>query len=148
MTPHGWLPSASMPGTCCMICSSCFAVLAWMTRCDGDGEAAVYVPAESVAPSTRVGCTRTPPLAIVAYTSAICIAVAATPCPNASVYLVSPYHCDTGGRSPSLSSGRPTPVGWPGAEARRESYCVCSLMWFATWDMPMLEECAMMPAMV
>src|ERR1700747_549039 len=92
MTPHGWLPSASMPGTCCMICSSCFAVLAWMTRCDGDGAAGVYVPAELVVPSTRVGCTRTPPLAIVAYTSAICSAVAATPCPNASVYFVAPYY--------------------------------------------------------
>ena len=90
-----------------------------MTRCDGDGEAAVYFPAELVVPSTRVGCTRTPSLAIVAYTSAICIAVAATPCPNASVYLVSPYHWDTGGKSPSLSFGRPTPVGWPRPNARR-----------------------------
>ena len=90
-----------------------------MTRCDGEGAAAVYFPAESVTPSIRVGCTRTPPLAIVAYTSAICIAVVATPCPNDSVYLVSPYHCDTGGRSPSLSLGRPTPVGWLRPNARR-----------------------------
>src|SRR5580704_10686123 len=102
MTPQGWLPAASMPGTCCMICSSSFAVFAWMTRCDGDGEAGVYFPAELVVPSIRVGWTRTPPLAIVAYTSAICIAVAATPCPNDSVYRVSAAHWDTVGSRPWL----------------------------------------------
>ena len=71
-----------------------------MTRCDGDGAAAVYFPAALVVPSTRVGWTRTPPLAIVAYTSAICSAVTATPCPNDSVYLVSAAHWETGGSRP------------------------------------------------
>jgi len=33
---------------------------------EGDGAAGVYVPAASVVPSTSVGCTRTPLLAIVA----------------------------------------------------------------------------------
>src|SRR5215470_11893584 len=119
MRPHGWLPAALMTGTCCRICSSSVAVLALMTRRDGDGLAGVYFPAELVVPWISVGCTRTPPLAIVAYTSAICIAVTATPCPNESVYRVTLDHCDTGGRSPPLSLGRPTPVGWPRPNARR-----------------------------
>src|SRR6476646_8342240 len=119
MMPHGWLPDASMAGTCCRICSSWVAVLAWMTRRAGVGAAGAYFPAELVVPWISVGWTRTPPLAMVAYTSPICIAVTATPCPNDSVYLVTPDHCDGGGRSPGLSPGRPTPVGWPKPNARR-----------------------------
>src|SRR6266568_4361424 len=99
MSPQGAL-GASTTGTCSRMSSSSRAVLGWMTRCDGDGAAAVYFPAELVVPWIRVGCTRTPPLAIVAYTSAIWRAVTATPCPNDSVYRVSPYHFDTGGSSP------------------------------------------------
>ena len=90
-----------------------------MTRFEGDGAAGVYVPAELVVPSIRVGCTRTPPLAIVAYTSAIWIAVVATPWPNDSVYRVSAAHCDTGGSRPALSPGSPRPRGWPRPNARR-----------------------------
>src|SRR5271166_6726142 len=100
MIPHGWLPAASTAGTCCRICSRSWAVLAWMTRRDGDGAAGTYFPEALVVPSIRVGWTRTPPLAIVAYTSAICSAVTATPCPNDSVYLVSAAHWDTGGSRP------------------------------------------------
>src|ERR1035438_9404414 len=119
MIPQGWSPAWSIAGTCCRICSSSCAVLAWMTRFDGDGAAGVYLPAELVVPSTRVGWTRTPPLAIVAYTSAIWIAVTATPCPNDSVYRVSGYQLDGAGRSPVVSAGSPMPVGWPRPNALR-----------------------------
>src|ERR1019366_6630440 len=108
-----------------MICSRSCAVLGWMTRFDGDGAAGVYWPAELVVPSTRVGWTRTPPLAIVAYTSAIWIAVTAPPRPNDSVYRVSGYQLDSACRPPAVSPGSPMPVGWPRPNALRESYCTC-----------------------
>src|SRR5260370_40514911 len=146
MMPHGWLPAASTPGTCCRICSSSRAVAAWMTRRDFGAGAAVYSPAGLVVPAIRVGWTRTPPFAIVAYTSAICIAVTATPCPNDSVYLVSPYHCDSGGRSPPASFGRPTPVGRPRPHRRRYAYCVCSLLRLAAWELPRVGERAIIRA--
>src|SRR5256885_16435043 len=133
-----------MTGTCSRMSSSSRAVVVLMTRRDGGGAAAVYLPAELVVPWIRVGWIRTPPFAIVAYTSAICSAVTATPCPNDSVYRVSPYQSETGGRSPSVSFGRPMPVGWPRPNARRELACVCSLMWGATWDMPLLGGGALM----
>jgi len=60
-----------------------------------------------------VGCTRIPPLAMVAYTLAICTAVAATPWPKDIVYRSSPHHWLGGYRIPLLVAGRFSPLGWP-----------------------------------
>src|SRR5215469_13259870 len=105
MIPHGWLASWSTAGTCCRIEISSRAVFALITRRDGDGGDGVTTPSELTVPSTSVGCTRTPSLAIVAYTLAICTALTARPWPNDSVYRSSPAHRDGGGRMPSVSPG-------------------------------------------
>ena len=52
-----------------------------MTRFDGDGLAGTYCPAALYVPATSVGWTRTPSLAIVAYTLAICTALTDRPWP-------------------------------------------------------------------
>ena len=48
---------------------------------DGDRLAGTYWPAALYVPAMSVGWTRTPSLAIVAYTLAICTALTETPCP-------------------------------------------------------------------
>ena len=60
-----------------------------MTRRRPAAGAGVNAPAESVVPATSVGCTRTPPLAMVAYTLAIWIAVTPRPWPKAYSYRLS-----------------------------------------------------------
>ena len=54
----------------------------WPVRLAAPGRTARRGP---VVPATMVGGTRTPPLAMVAYTPAICTAVTATPWPKARV---------------------------------------------------------------
>ena len=63
------------------------AVLALDARAGRAGAARRHEPPvrRRSCPATMVGCTRTPPLAMVAYTLAICTAVTATPWPKASV---------------------------------------------------------------
>src|ERR1700690_416450 len=111
MMPHGSLASSSTAGTCCRAPMRLRAVLAWMTRRDGEAGAGLYVPALPVVPATRVGWTRTPWFAIVAYTLAIWTAFTSTPWPNESVYRSSPHHADGEGRMPGDSPGRFRPVG-------------------------------------
>ena len=73
----------------------------------------MYRPLGPVVPATMLGDTRTPWLAMVAYTPAICTAVAATPWPNARVYRSSPHHFYSGGSCPWLVLGSGRPVGTP-----------------------------------
>ena len=55
------------------------AVAGWITRMWCGRGAGVYFPLGPVVPATMLGVIRTPRLAMVAYTPAICTAVAATP---------------------------------------------------------------------
>src|ERR1700735_5528855 len=119
MIPHGSLASSSTAGTCCSAPIRALAVLAWITRRDEDAAAGWYLPALLVVPWTRVGWTRTPPLAMVEYTLAICTASASTPWPNDSVYRSFPHHTDGAGRMPLVSPGRSSPVTDPSPNARR-----------------------------
>ena len=125
MSPHRWFAALSTAGTCCRIEISSLAVFGWMTLFDGDGLAWTYWPAALYVPAISVGWTRTPLLAIVAYTLAICTALTETPWPYDRVYRSSPAHCDGGGRALDRyvalgsSPGRPRPVGWPSPNAFR-----------------------------
>src|ERR1700722_8186447 len=119
MSPHRWFASSSTAGTCCKIEISSLAVFGWMTLADGDGLSGTYWPAALYVPAMSVGCTRTPLLAIVAYTLAICTALTETPCPYDRVYRSSPAHRDGGGSAVDryvplgASFGSPRPVGSP-----------------------------------
>src|ERR1700761_329442 len=148
MIPHGSLASSSTAGTCCIAAIRLLAVLGWMTRRVGDAAAAWYLPELLVAPWTRVGWTRTPPLAMVEYTLAICTASASTPWPNDSVYRSLPHHEDGAGKMPWLSPGRFRPVTEPRPKLRRYWYWVCGGTCLTTWTMPSLLELARMPAIV
>src|SRR5487761_86986 len=98
MSPHRWFAWLSTAGTCCRIEISSLAVFGWMTLVDGDGLGGSSWPALYV-PAISVGWTRTPPLAIVAYTLAIWTALTEMPWPYDSVYRSSAAHCDGGGRA-------------------------------------------------
>src|SRR5215469_9856918 len=124
------------------------AVVARRTRWPGAGGAGTNRPPAAVVPATMVGGTLTPPLAMVAYTLAICTAVVATPWPKASVYRWSPHHFDGGASRPWLLPGSGSPVGTPIPNARKYWYCTCGRMRWATWTMPTLLEWARTPARV
>src|ERR1700743_11469 len=81
MSPQRWFAWSSTPGTCCRIETSSLAVFGWMTLVDGDGLAGTSWSAALYVPAMSVGWTRTPLLAIVAYTLAICTALTEMPCP-------------------------------------------------------------------
>src|SRR6266702_6387978 len=125
MSPHRWFATSSTAGTCCRIEISSLAVFGWMTFVDGDDLAGTYRPAALYVPAMSVGCTRTPSLAIVAYTLAICTALTEMPWPYDRVYRSSAAHFDGGGRAVESyealgsSPGRPRPVGWPRPNALR-----------------------------
>src|ERR1700760_2793286 len=148
MIPHGSLASSSTAGTCCMAAIRLLAVLALITRRVGDAAAALYLPELVVEPWTRLGWTRTPPLAMGEDTAAICTASASTPCPNDRVYRSLPHHEDTLGKMPWLSPGRFSPVTEPRPKFRRYWYWVCGVTCLTTWTMPSLLELARMPAIV
>src|ERR1700742_1567044 len=103
MMPHGSLASWSTAGTCWSAAIRLLAVLALMTRRDEDGAACWYLPALLVVPCTRGGAARTPSLAMVEYTLAICTALTSTPWPNDSVTRSFPHHADGDGRMPLVS---------------------------------------------
>src|SRR5712672_16001 len=125
MSPHRWFAALSTAGTCCSIEISSLAVFGWMTLIDGDGLAGTYWPAALYVPAMSVGWTRTPLLAIVAYTLAICTALTEMPCPYDRVYRSSAAHCDGGGRAVDAyaafgsSFGKPRGLGWPSPNALR-----------------------------
>src|ERR1700735_1236641 len=98
MIPHGSLASSPTAGPRCIAGDRPLAVLGWMTRRVGDAAAAWYLPELLVAPWTSVGWTRTPPLAMVEYTLAICTASASTPWPNDSEDRSLPPHADGAGK--------------------------------------------------
>src|SRR5580693_10740440 len=119
-----------------------------MTRWAAGRGAGTNRPLAPDAPATTEGVTRTPPLAIVAYTLAIWTAVTATPWPNDRVYRSSPHHLDVGYRMPLLCAGRPGTLCWPMPKFLKYWYCVFGLTCWATWTMPTLLEWAMIPAIV
>src|SRR5450631_2075197 len=89
------------------------AVAALTTRtCAGAGEE-VNVPSGATVPATRLGCTRTPPLAIVAYTDVACTAVSDSPCPKDTVANWASDQVLGLDKMPLLSPGKFSPVGWP-----------------------------------
>src|SRR5207245_8903109 len=89
------------------------AVEADTTRRVFGAAAAWNRPSEPTVPWTRRGSTHTPPLAMVAYTDAICSGVTASPWPKAIVARLTPDHDSTGGRMPADSPGYPRPVVRP-----------------------------------
>src|SRR5947208_11703858 len=120
---------------------SVVAVAADTTRCSAGAGAGWYTPDGSIVPRTSDGCTRTPPLAIVAYTQAICSGVTATPCPIVIVGRLVPDHSPAGGRMPLDSPGNPTPVTDPRPNAWRYPLSRPGLRRSsAIWIIPMLLE--------
>src|SRR5712691_5180623 len=148
MTPHGSPPPTSIMGTCwSMRISSCavFAVSTRLRRGRGDG---TNLPPDPVVPATIDGWTRIPLLAMVAYTLAIWTALTATPCPNESVYLVSPYHFDGRISRPEVWPGRSRPVGDPMPNFLKYRYWMRGLTCCTSWTIPTLLEFARIPATV
>ena len=97
-------------------------------------------PSGLIVARTSRGSTHTPPLAIVAYTSAICRGVTAIPWPIGMVPMLVPDHCDTGGRIPRDSPGKSRPVGSSSPNRyRKEAKRVGPSMW-ATVMAPTLLE--------
>ena len=120
---------------------------------DGDGLSGTYWPAALYVPAMSVGCTRTPLLAIVAYTLAICTALTETPWPYDRVYCSSARPVRRR-RQPFTAPCCSRLVRQPEARRLADSELLQVLIpnlrrdVRATWDMPMLEEFAMMPAIV
>lgn len=76
-------------------------------------------PSGPLVPRTRVGSTRTPPLAMVEYTEAACIALSERPWPNRTVYCCEVDHLLAGARMPGVSPGKLSPLGEPMPNLRR-----------------------------
>src|SRR5436190_10706098 len=83
------------------------AVAGLTTRtCPGAGDE-VNVPSGLTVPATSVGCTRTPALAMVAYTLVAWTAFSDSPWPNDTVANCAADHFFGGVRMPRLSPGKP-----------------------------------------
>src|SRR5436190_3508627 len=83
------------------------AVVALTTRTWRGAGAELKVPSGATLPATRVGSTRTPPFAIVAYTLVAWTAFNDRPCPNDTVANCAADHLSGAERMPRLSPGKP-----------------------------------------
>ncbi len=112
------VPSSSST-TDSSIWASVFAVFALTTRFFSGAGAGVKRPSGPLVPRTSVGATRTPPLAMVEYTDAACMALMETPWPKGIVYCCEVDHLSGGARMPLVSPGKPRPVSLPRPNSRR-----------------------------
>ena len=106
------------------------------------------LPSGETKPSTTVGSTITPPLAMAPTARTICIAVTEMPWPNAIVAWFALLHSEPGLRMPCDSPGSSTPDLVPKPNLRKELYIARSLICCEATMVPRLDDFAMTPAAV